>query len=321
MRIDPSLRPGLAFMTFHFPDQVDTNLLTIDATDPKSGTAEFKAAAIRVEKIEAGPQREAARGVTVPAAVGGQPEWTCTWSRCRADWRRAGRRRHRARRARDGWDGGAALPARRATRRARGHAARARRHLLLPALWALQERDRLDQPGRAQLRLPPADVPPADATASRRSTRCSRVEPRPPRVVHVCEDIACRCHGSDELIAQLEERFGGRGRAVRRRLDDLVPQPLPRPVRPRSGCARRRRRRRSRTSDARAHDRGGGARRARRAASPGRRPSRCSRRPATLRCACCDACGRVGPVEPGRLPRRTAATRRCGARSSSGPRA
>ena len=38
-------------MTFHFPDQVDTNVLTIDATDPKSGTAEFKAAAIRVEKL------------------------------------------------------------------------------------------------------------------------------------------------------------------------------------------------------------------------------------------------------------------------------
>jgi NADH-quinone oxidoreductase subunit F len=37
------------------------------------------------------------------------------------------------------------------------------------------------------------------------------VEPRPARVVHVCEDIACRCNGSDELIAQLEERFGGEG--------------------------------------------------------------------------------------------------------------
>ena len=53
VRIDPSLRPGLAFMTLHFPDEVDTNVLTIDATDPKSGTAEFKAAAIRVEKIAA----------------------------------------------------------------------------------------------------------------------------------------------------------------------------------------------------------------------------------------------------------------------------
>jgi formate dehydrogenase major subunit len=51
VRIDPKLRPGLVFMTFHFPDQVDTNVLTIDATDPKSGTAEFKASAVRIDKI------------------------------------------------------------------------------------------------------------------------------------------------------------------------------------------------------------------------------------------------------------------------------
>jgi len=30
---------------------VATNVLTIDATDPKSGTAEFKATAIRLESI------------------------------------------------------------------------------------------------------------------------------------------------------------------------------------------------------------------------------------------------------------------------------
>ncbi len=50
-RIDPGLRAGLAFMTLHFPDEVDTNVLTIDATDPKSGTAEFKASAIRIDKL------------------------------------------------------------------------------------------------------------------------------------------------------------------------------------------------------------------------------------------------------------------------------
>jgi predicted molibdopterin-dependent oxidoreductase YjgC len=69
VRIDPSLRPGLAFMTFHFPDQVDTNQLTIDATDPKSGTAEFKAAAIRVEKLEPAERAEAS-GIHEPAAAG-----------------------------------------------------------------------------------------------------------------------------------------------------------------------------------------------------------------------------------------------------------
>jgi len=51
VHLDDSLRPGLAFLSIHFPDQVATNLLTIDATDPKSGTAEFKATAIRIERL------------------------------------------------------------------------------------------------------------------------------------------------------------------------------------------------------------------------------------------------------------------------------
>jgi predicted molibdopterin-dependent oxidoreductase YjgC len=55
IRLDESLRPGLTFMTLHFQDDVATNLLTIDATDPKSGTAEFKATAIRIEKLEPVP--------------------------------------------------------------------------------------------------------------------------------------------------------------------------------------------------------------------------------------------------------------------------
>jgi formate dehydrogenase major subunit len=50
--IDPGLQPGLVFMTFHDPAAVETNLLTVDAWDPKSGTAEFKAAAVRIEKLE-----------------------------------------------------------------------------------------------------------------------------------------------------------------------------------------------------------------------------------------------------------------------------
>ena len=62
-----SLRAGLAFMTLHFPDEVDTNVLTIEATDPKSGTAEFKAAAIRVEKLPLAQPQEQAAAVAVPA--------------------------------------------------------------------------------------------------------------------------------------------------------------------------------------------------------------------------------------------------------------
>ncbi len=49
--VDNGLRPGLTFMTLHFPDDVATNLLTIDAVDPRSGTAEFKACAVNVRKV------------------------------------------------------------------------------------------------------------------------------------------------------------------------------------------------------------------------------------------------------------------------------
>jgi predicted molibdopterin-dependent oxidoreductase YjgC len=66
--IDETLRPGLAFMTLHFPDEVETNVLTIDATDPKSGTAEFKASAIRVDRLtDAERTGQAASQLAVPA--------------------------------------------------------------------------------------------------------------------------------------------------------------------------------------------------------------------------------------------------------------
>jgi formate dehydrogenase major subunit len=51
VRFDSGLRPGLAFLSVHAHDQIATNDLTIDAVDPKSGTSEFKATAIRMEKV------------------------------------------------------------------------------------------------------------------------------------------------------------------------------------------------------------------------------------------------------------------------------
>lgn len=51
VRLAEGLRHGLVFMPVHAPDVVDVNQLTIDAWDPKSGTAEFKATAIRIDKI------------------------------------------------------------------------------------------------------------------------------------------------------------------------------------------------------------------------------------------------------------------------------
>ncbi len=70
VHVDRALRPGLCFMTFHFPDQVDSNVLTIDITDPLSGTAEFKAAAIRVDKIRPAPSLDRA-AVELPAEITG----------------------------------------------------------------------------------------------------------------------------------------------------------------------------------------------------------------------------------------------------------
>jgi predicted molibdopterin-dependent oxidoreductase YjgC len=68
VRVQRALRRGLSFMTFHFPDEVETNLLTINATDPKSGTAEFKATAIRVEPL---PVDETAESGAARVAVPG----------------------------------------------------------------------------------------------------------------------------------------------------------------------------------------------------------------------------------------------------------
>jgi formate dehydrogenase major subunit len=56
VHVDAGLRPGLVFMTLHFPDEVATNELTVDAWDPKSGTSEFKATAVRIEKLPVGAQ-------------------------------------------------------------------------------------------------------------------------------------------------------------------------------------------------------------------------------------------------------------------------
>jgi formate dehydrogenase major subunit len=72
VRLDTALRPGLAFMTFHFPDQIDVNVLTLDASDPKSGTAEFKATAVRVDKLNGDVHREVAAVGRESAAVGGE---------------------------------------------------------------------------------------------------------------------------------------------------------------------------------------------------------------------------------------------------------
>ncbi len=109
------------------------------------------------------------------------------------------------------WDGGVRAVASDGHTAAGGHAARARRHLLLPALWALQERVGWISPGGLNEICRRLTVPPADAYGVASFYALLALDEQPPRVVHVCDDLACRCHGSDELIVQLEERFGAEG--------------------------------------------------------------------------------------------------------------
>jgi len=89
-----------------------------------------------------------------------------------------------------------------------GHAARAERHMLLPTLHALHERAGWISPGGLNYVAQRLTVPPSDVYGVATFYALFSVDERPPRVVHVCDDVACRCAGSEELIADLEERFG-----------------------------------------------------------------------------------------------------------------
>ena len=109
------------------------------------------------------------------------------------------------------WEGGARVSGVDGNTASGGHAARSLRHLLLPALWALQERIGWISAGGLNEICRRLSIPPADAYGVATFYALFALEPRPPRVVHVCDDIACRCRGAADLIAQLEERFGREG--------------------------------------------------------------------------------------------------------------
>lgn len=92
-----------------------------------------------------------------------------------------------------------------------GRAARERRDLLLPALHALMDRvGWISQPGLGYIarRL---TVPPAEAYGVATFYALFATAERPPAVVHVCDDIACRPLGAEALCADLERRLGPAG--------------------------------------------------------------------------------------------------------------
>jgi NADH-quinone oxidoreductase subunit F len=85
-----------------------------------------------------------------------------------------------------------------------GHAARARRHQLLPTLHALHEKAGWISPGGLNYVARRLTIPPADVYGVATFYALFSVTPRSPRVLHVCNDLACRCAGSDRLIEALE---------------------------------------------------------------------------------------------------------------------
>jgi len=105
------------------------------------------------------------------------------------------------------WEGGE-RQARDSHTAAGGHAARARRHLLLPTFHAVQSRVGWISEGALNYIAERLTVPPADAYGVATFYALLSTVPRPRRVVHVCDDIACRCKGAAELCAELERTVG-----------------------------------------------------------------------------------------------------------------
>ncbi|NND13548.1 MAG: NADH-quinone oxidoreductase subunit E [Acidimicrobiia bacterium] len=111
-----------------------------------------------------------------------------------------------------GWDGGD--HSRADDRIARlGHDARSRRDELLPALHGLQDRIGWISEGGLNYICRRLTIPPADAYGVATFYALLSVQERPPIVVHVCDDTACRAAGVMEIIEDLESIAGASGNA------------------------------------------------------------------------------------------------------------
>ncbi len=106
------------------------------------------------------------------------------------------------------WDGGARGDRYDAHVAHGGRAARERRHLLLPALEALQARVGWISETGLEYVCVRLSIPPAEAWSVATFYALLSTTPRPRRVMHVCDDIACRCKGAAELIDQIEATAG-----------------------------------------------------------------------------------------------------------------
>jgi NADH-quinone oxidoreductase subunit F len=86
-----------------------------------------------------------------------------------------------------------------------GQLERPPRDLLLPALHAVQDRFGWLQPGALNYICGRMDLPPAEVFGVATFYHLFSLSPAPVRVVHVCDDIACRIKGAEEICAELEK--------------------------------------------------------------------------------------------------------------------
>ncbi|HEV8345943.1 MAG TPA: NAD(P)H-dependent oxidoreductase subunit E [Vicinamibacterales bacterium] len=91
------------------------------------------------------------------------------------------------------------------------HQAPGNRHLLLPALHAVQRRVGWISEGALNHICERLSIAPADAYGVASFYAMFSLSPRPPLVVHVCDDIACRANGAEALCRELEQRLGKPG--------------------------------------------------------------------------------------------------------------
>jgi NADH-quinone oxidoreductase subunit F len=92
-----------------------------------------------------------------------------------------------------------------------GHSARARRHLLLPVLHAVQEQIGWISPGALDHLCARLTIPPAEAYGVASFFALLRTAPSPGAVIHVCDDLACRVNDGEQVCEQMERRFGSEG--------------------------------------------------------------------------------------------------------------
>jgi len=92
-----------------------------------------------------------------------------------------------------------------------GHAARARRHLLIPVLHAVQDRIGWISPGALDHACERLTVAPAEAYGVASFYALFRTTPSPGVVVHVCDDLACQVGGAEQLCERMQRRFGTEG--------------------------------------------------------------------------------------------------------------